>query len=132
MAHFSQGVVVEVPTTSPNVYAFRIDGHVDSDTMSALAKYMNDVFDSKDEISILFDLSGFEGADTGSILDGDVLKSRVQALSKVDKYAVIGAPEHAELMINAMNKIVPVDAQTFDKFESGAAWSFVGTKPAAR
>lgn len=132
MTYFAQGAVRQIPTTNPCVYAFVVTGHIDDDTAEAMAKFMNDVFDREDEVSMILDLSGFTGSDWDAMLDAEVLESRFRALKHVAKYAVIGAPESARKMIGFMDKLIPVDARAFDKQEEPDAWAFVGAQPISR
>ena len=129
MEHFAHGAITQIATDNPQVYAFRVNGHIDDDDEEAMAKYMNDVFDTHEKVDMLLDLTGFTGSDWDAMFDGDVLKSRFRSVSKVGKYAVIGAPAGAARMIAVMDKIIPVDARAFDAPEADAAWAFVGAKP---
>jgi len=99
MTKFAHGPIAEIPTDSDTVHAFRINGHIDDDASEALAKHMNGVFDRFEKVDMLLDLTGFSGSDWDSMLDGDVIISRLRALRHVSKYAVIGAPENASRMI---------------------------------
>lgn len=129
MTSFSHGPISQLHTTSPRLYAFVVSGHIDDDASEALAKYMNGVFDKHSEkVDMLLDLSGFSGSDWDSILDVDVIASRLRALTNVDKYAVVGAPDSAARMIALMDKIIPVKARAFDKTEMEAAWAWLGEK----
>lgn len=124
---FRSASVTELKTDQPHVHAFRISGEIDDDTSEDLAKHMNAVFDAAPgKVNMLIDLTHFEGSDWTAIFDDDVVSSRVRALSSVEKYAVVGAPESAEKMIEFMNAIIPVDAKTFDATDIAAAWAFVG------
>lgn len=125
MTMFRYGAISEIPTDRPTVQAFRIDGHIDDDASEALAKHMNGVFDRHDQVNMLLDFTGFSGSGWDSLFDDDVVKSRFRALSKVSRYAVIGAPDRAARMIGIMDKIIPVDARAFDADEAEAAWAFV-------
>ena len=129
MTQFSYGPITQIPCEAPNVYAFRVTGHIDDDASEALAKFMNAVFDNTDKVNMLLDLSNFTGSDWDSILDGDVIASRFRALSHVSRYAVVGAPDKAAKMIEYMDKIIPVDARAFNASEMAQAWEFVGTRP---
>ncbi|MCK0150065.1 STAS/SEC14 domain-containing protein [Marivita sp. S6314] len=132
MELFHSGAIQQIKTTSPSLYAFRISGHVDDDAAEDLAKFMNDAFDRHDEkVDMLLDLSHFAGSDWDSLLDGDVIKSRFRALSEVRRYAVIGAPDYAQRMIEVMDKIIPVEAKAFSNSEENDAWAFVGETPLA-
>jgi len=132
MTDFHQGAVSQIPNTSDRVYAFEVSGHLDPDTSEALAQFMNARFDAHDKkVHLLFDLSKLEDSDGAAILKTDVARSRVRALSHVEKYAVVGAPDAANKMIDAMGAIIPVEARTFAASERDAAWSFVGASPSS-
>ena len=127
MKLFEHGAISQIATEHPNLYAFRINGHIDDDASEALAKYMNDAFDRHaGKVNMLLDLSGLTGSEWTSIFDADVLKSRFRALKEVDKYAVVGAPDHANRMIDFFDKLIPVDARAFSEEDAYAAWDFVG------
>ncbi len=130
MQNFSFGPISQIPTTFDNVYAFKLSGHLDDDAAEALAKYMNDAFDHHDKLNMLMDLTDFSGSDWDSMLDGDVIRSRLRSLTKVEKYAVVGASDRAEKMIGIMDKIIPVDAKAFEPKEMQSAWHFVGGQAA--
>ncbi|WP_299410689.1 STAS/SEC14 domain-containing protein [uncultured Roseobacter sp.] len=130
MTNLTLPSVREIPTHSDTVYAFDVTGHVSDDDAEALAKYMNDAFDRHDKVNMLIRLSGYTGSDKDALFDGDVLESRWRALFKVDKYAVVGAPDGASRMISIMDKILPVDAKTFETSEEDEAWRFIGTAAA--
>lgn len=121
--------ITEIPTNRTDVHAFRFNGHVSADASEDLAEHMNAVFDAADgKVSMLMDLTNFEGSDWTAIFDDDVAVSRVRSISSVEKYAVIGAPEKASRMIEFMDKLIPVDARAFEAHEVDAAWSFVGAQ----
>ncbi len=73
---------------------------------------------------LIFDSYG--GAETGASLDWSVVKSRVRSLAKVERYAVVDAPERAAKMIETMGAVLPVEARAFDREEE--AWAFVGAR----
>lgn len=129
MPIFQSGPIHEVPTNSTNVHAFRITGHLDDDASESLATHMNAIFDRQDSVNMLLDMTAFTGSDWDAMLDGDVISSRFRALSHVDRYAVVGAPDQAAKMIALFDKVIPVKAKAFEAKDSAAAWDFVGAKP---
>jgi len=118
-----------IPATAPDVYAFRIRGKLAVDDFAAMAETMNAAFEAWDTVSMLLILEEFEGRETGAGLDLEPLKSQFRSLSHVEKYAVVGPPTYARRMINVMDKIIPVNARTFDAAEEHRAWEFVGARP---
>lgn len=129
---FKSRAVTQLPATAPHVFAFRISGHVTSDDMEAMSEFMNARFEEHDSVNMLLIFEAFEGRDTGAGLNWETIKAQTKSLSKVDRYAVVGAPGSAETMIGAMDKIIPVDARTFEPGEEAAAWTFVGASPSPR
>ncbi|WP_300064773.1 STAS/SEC14 domain-containing protein [uncultured Roseobacter sp.] len=127
MTHLNLTSVKEIPTRSETVYAFEVSGHVSDDDAEAMAEYMNDAFDCHDKVNMLIRLTNYTGSDKDALFDGDVLESRWRALFKVEKYAVIGAPDGASRMIRMLDKVLPVDARTFETSQETEAWRFVGT-----
>lgn len=121
--------VTQLPTSAEHVYAFDVHGHLTAEESDVLAKLMNDAFDRHERVNMLFRLTRFEGSDATGLFDWDVLKSRFRSLSKVDRYAVVGAPDAARSMIETMDKVISVDARTFDTEDEAAAWDFVGSAP---
>jgi len=71
----------------------------------------------------------FEGSETSAGMSTEAMKAQLKDLSNVQRHAVVGAPGPAEAMINLVDKIIPVDAETFDASEVDRAWAFVGARP---
>jgi hypothetical protein len=121
--------ISQIRVTSPDVYAFRINGEIKSEDLSQLAALMNNAFDTHEAVSMLLIFAPYDGATAGTGLNLEVMTSQFRSITKVDKYAVVGAPSFAATLINIMDKIIPVDARTFSHEEEAAAWDFVGTTP---
>lgn len=121
--------IVQIPSSNPAVYAFRVRGEVTSEDMEAMAKVMNDAFDTHDKVSMLLRFEHYEGAELGASWTVETMKSQFRSLANVDKYAVVGAPALAATMISVMDKVIPVDARSFDAAEEAAAWDFVAARP---
>ena len=126
---FQSKSISEIRSLDGTVFAFKIDGHIDDDESEALAEYMNDAFDKHDSVCMLMDLTAYDGSDWDSLFDWEVIKSRVRSLGKVEKYAVIGASKNASKMIELFDRVLPVEAKSFDAADADKAWQLVGAKP---
>lgn len=120
-----------ITTDDPNVYAFEFFGTVDEEDLTAMAEIVSDAFDRYGSISLLLVFRDWEGAEASGILDPKVLETQLRSLENVDRYAVVGAPAAAELMIDLMDYVIPVDAETFEPDEEHRAWAFVGARPSS-
>lgn len=125
----TQGIT-QIATDRADLYAFRLTGKITDDAMEDMAEYMNTAFDAHhDKIDMLMIFDRFEGSEFGASWDWDVIKSRFKALSNVDRYVVVGAPDRADKMIAFMDRILPVNAETFE--DEAAAWQALGAKAIA-
>ena len=120
--------ITEIPTGRQDVFAFRIAGEVEAAEMEAMAQRMNDAFDRFDSVNMLIIFDLYEGSETGASLNIEAMKAQFRAVSKVGRYAVVGAPEAASRIIDLFDRVSPVDARTFDSDEEHAAWRFVGAE----
>jgi hypothetical protein len=112
--------ITQIATSRKDLYAFRITAEVSREDMTAMAEYMNRVFDQTEKVDMLMIFDRYEGAETGASLSWEALKSRFRSVTNVGRYVVVGAPDGAETLIDVMNAIIPVEAETFD--EEFAAW----------
>ena len=112
--------ITQIATSRKDLYAFRITAEVNREDMTAMAEYMNRVFDQTEKVDMLMIFDRYEGAETGASLSWEALKSRFRSVTNVGRYVVVGAPDGAETLIDVMNAIIPVEAETFD--EEFAAW----------
>ncbi|WOI57090.1 STAS/SEC14 domain-containing protein [Palleronia sp. LCG004] len=126
---FVTPTVREAPTTENDVFAFHIMGEVSAEDMEAMGAYMNEQFETHDNVSMLMIFDRFEGSETGASFQWETLKSRFRSLGKVDKYVVVGAPDGPSRMIEWMGKILPIEAKTFPREQTDEAWAFVGARP---
>jgi len=119
--------IIQIATTRPDLYAFRIVAEVSREDMTAMATYINDAFDAHEKkIDMLMIFDRYEGAEAGASLGWESIKSRFRSISNVNRYIVVGAPDAAEGMIEIMDHLIPVKAETFD--EEAAAWRELGAE----
>ncbi|WP_299966481.1 STAS/SEC14 domain-containing protein [uncultured Roseobacter sp.] len=123
--------ITQIATSRDDLFAFRIAGKVSREDMTAMARYMNDVFDAREKVDMLLIFDHYDGAETGASLSWDSIKSRIRSISEVDRYVVVGAPENAAEMIETFGKLMPVETETYDTEEP--AWRSLGAEavPAA-
>ena len=122
----TQNGILRLVTTNPTVEAFEIRGDVSDDALEKMAETMNERFDEDRKVSMLLIFRTFNGLDWKAPFDSDVLEAQFRSLRNVDKYAVVGAPEAAEKLINFFGRLIPVDVRTFSAAEEDSAWDFVG------
>lgn len=116
---------------APGVYAFRITDEVPKEDFHAMGETMNRVFDEHDKVDMLLVFDSQKGARGGAPLDGEVLKSQWRSLGNVRNYVVANAPDRAESMLKALDKVMPIEMKTFDTEAEALAFLRQQTPPAA-
>jgi hypothetical protein len=119
-----------IPTTRETLLAFRISGQIGKDDMHCMAEIANAAFDRHGTVDMLLIFETFAGRDTGALFDAEALKAQARSLAKVGRYVVVGAPDSARAMIEAMDAVIPVKAMTFDRGDEEKAWIELAARPA--
>lgn len=117
----------ELTAPRPDLFAFEITGTVTRDDMTAMGRRMIHAFDAapgKVDMLLIFDR--FEGTDALAGLSWPTLRSQAESLWHVDRYVTAGAPEAASAMVEAMGRVIPVQAEAFETPEE--AWRFLGVE----
>jgi len=122
--------VTRIATTRADLYAFRISGEVSTGEMERMSETMNEAFDQHEgKVDMLMVFEPFAGSEGGSLFDGDVIASRLRSIVHVDRYVVVGAPEKANAMIEAMGKLMPVEPVTYPLERLDDAWRLLDAQP---
>ena len=121
--------IQQIATTVPEVFAFRVTGVVDRTDLDAMATVIEAAFERHDQVSMLVDLTAYTGSEPSAPFDLDVVGVQLASLAKIDRYAVVGAPDLAAALVTALDKIIPVEARTFPADSLKAAWAFVEAQP---
>jgi hypothetical protein len=113
-----------LPSHRPDLLIFEITGTVGKSDIKGMAKQVDDAFGIFDRIDLLLLMPAFAGLTPGAIADPSALAVSVRSLRHVRKYAVVGAPGWARMMIEIFAWLTPVEERTFsaDEAEEARAW----------
>ena len=117
-------------TTSENVFAYEVNGRITQQDITAAAREMKDAFDCPDKINVLLHIKNWQGFDLSAVVDDELAKMKYKASSKVDRYAVIGAPAWLRNLLELIDPLFSVDIKIFEPGEEQAAWDWVGANQA--
>lgn len=119
-----------IKTTSDNVFAYEINGRITQQDISAATREMKDAFDRPDKVNVLLHVKNWQGFDLSAVVDDDLAKMKYKAMSKVDRYAVIGAPAWMRNLLELIDPLFSVNIKIFEPGEEEAAWNWVGANQA--
>lgn len=117
-------------TTSPNVFAYEVDGKLREKDVKAAIAEMRTLFGQEGKVNILGRFKNFNGFDLLAIFDDELIKLKYQAISKVEKYAVVGPSPWLRNLIELMDPLFGVEIKVFDASDESAAWEWVGSSQA--
>jgi hypothetical protein len=122
--------IEEFDTGIPRVHAFRILREVTREDMGAMAEHMNEVFDRDDgKVDMLLVFDTKQTSETGAGWSAEALKSRFKSLANVRNYVVAKPPSGAGGMVEAMGRLMPINARVFGTQAEAITW--LRTQPVA-
>lgn len=119
---FDSDNIHETQNDIPGPYSFRITGEVDRRQMKEMSDYMTDVFDRHERVDMLLVFDTDETATAGASLSTEAVEAQAKSLSKVRNYVVANAPGRAGGIVEAMGRLIPVEARSFDTRDEALAW----------
>ena len=113
-------------TTSDKVFAYEVDGRVTPDDIRETVKEMKSHFDRNEKVNVLARMSGYKGFDLSALLIDDLYRMKYHALSKVERYAVVGAPTWMRNFLELIDPAFRVKIRVFESEQENAAWEWIG------
>ena len=123
------GSIARGNSLRPNLLIFEILAKITKADIEWMSHAVDAAFEIQQEVDMLIVMRRFDGQEVGALFDGEAIKVQTKSLNHVRRYAVVGAPGWAELMIELMDKVLPVDAKTFNLEDEAAARAWVDRPP---
>lgn len=115
-----------IQTSSDKVVAYEIDGRVTEEDIKESVKELKSKFDQHEKINILVRMKNFKGYDLSALLNDELYRVKYQSLSKVERYAVVGAPTWMRNFLELIDPAFKLKIQVFEPEDEEAAWEWVG------
>jgi hypothetical protein len=117
-------------TTSENVFAWEVNGRVREKDVKAAVAAMKPYLEREGKFNVLVRLKDFGGFDLLSALDDELMKTKYKAISKVERYAIVGAKPWMRNLVELFSGLFSTKIRFFDPEEEHAAWEWVGAEQA--
>jgi hypothetical protein len=117
-------------TTNENVFAYEVTGRLRAKDIQLAIKEFGLYLEREGKVNVLAKLGGFSGFDLFAVLEDDLVRLKYRSLSKVDKYAVIGAKPWMRNFVELLSPLTSIKVRFFDPDEEVAAWEWVGAQQA--
>ena len=119
-----------IQTTSDNVVAYEVDGRLREKDIKYAVEAVKPYLEREGKVNVLARLKNFNGFDLTAVFDDDLAKLKYKALSKVDKYAVVGAKPWMRNFLELLSPLFSVQIKVFEASEEAVAWEWVGAQQA--
>lgn len=119
-----------IQTTNDRVFAYEVDGPIFEKDIDTALVGLKEAFAKHEKINVLARMKNWAGFDLMSVLSDDLFKMKYKSLSKVDKYAVVGARPWMRNFLELVNPVFSPTIRVFDVEEEADAWDWVGAQQA--
>ncbi len=115
-----------IQTTNDKVFAYEVNGRIIEQDIENAVKEIKLAFERHDKINVLVRMKNFGGFDLMAVLNDDLYRVKHKALSKVDRYAVVGPRPWMRNFLELIAPAFNVKIRMFGASEEDAAWEWVG------
>jgi hypothetical protein len=119
-----------IQTTKKTVFAYEVDGPIRERDVKTAVRGLNDAFTGHKKINVLAKMKNWSGFEIASIFSDELFRMKYSALSKVDKYAVVGPRPWMRNFLELVNPWFSTKIRVFDASDEAAAWEWVGAQQA--
>jgi|TARA_R100000501_G_scaffold18498_1_gene39541 hypothetical protein len=109
-----------LPMDDPRLAGFEIDRHLSAEDAKAAVADMRAIVDAG-ATRLLGRISHFGGFAPDLMADTKLISGKSDLVGKLEKYAIVGAPDWMEAMAKGVGAFMPVDIRTFDADEESNA-----------
>ena len=119
-----------IQTTNDNVFAYEVDGRIRERDIKSAVKELEPFMKREGKFSVLARMKNFHGFDLLSVFDDNLIRLKIKAPSKIDRYAVVGPKSWMRNLLELVNPLISTEIRTFEASEEAAAWEWVGAQQA--
>lgn len=110
--------------------AYEIDGVLTAEEMPQLVEKFDSFLKQHDKVRLVARFKHFGGYDPAVFMQSGLVSMKLAAIRKLERYAIIGAPQWMSKIVDSMNPLFPeIDMRTFSEDQESEAWAFVEAKP---
>lgn len=124
-----KGTTQMLKTSRDDVLAIEIDGIITPDATATVMDDLERRLASHDKISVLVHFKHFGGIDPAVFMQSGLISTKFEAMRKLERYAVIGAPQWMQKVVGAVGPMVPgAEIRSFAADQEAEAWVWMGAK----
>ncbi len=113
---------------SDGLLVFEIDGKMTDEGVDRIFAAFDRAVEHHGKVNLMLRVKDYQGFDLGLLGDRDMVMSKFNAIGKVGRYAIVGAPGWMRALVQSMEPLIPIEMRAFDASEDRAAraWAAAG------
>lgn len=109
----SDGVqLIDVGDSS--IVAFELDGRIDTDNATKVIKDAKIALENTGARRMMARIKSWYGFDPSLLVSGDIAKSKMDFIKRLDRYAIVGGPDWLGSLAETMSSVVDIEIKAFD------------------
>jgi hypothetical protein len=104
-----------------SIVAFELDGRIDEDNAAMMIKDARLALEKTGARRMMARIKNWHGFDPSLLASGDIAKSKMEFIKRLDRYAIVGGPEWMDSLAETMSPAVDIDIKGFDLDEESEA-----------
>lgn len=121
-----------IETDDPSVIAFSYDGWLTADTLDDTVAKVRQRFSQIDgKFRVLARIGEIHFSELPPLLKREYVRFKIDALRRVDRYALVGGPEWLQTLAESLVPLFPFELRYFERNEEAEAWRWIGARPAS-
>lgn len=106
---------------SDGLLVFEIDGKMTKEGADQVFAAFDRAVETHGKVNLMLRVKDYEGFDLGLFGDRNYMTSKLGAIGKVGRYAIVGAPSWMQAIVQSLVSLMPLEVRTFDASEEAAA-----------
>ena len=99
--------------------------HSRADAIGPVIDRFDEVLATTDAFDALLRIHDLRTIDWTMLADADLRRIKLEAASKIRRYAIVGAPTWMKVVVTTVGTVLPTKVRTFDSDEEAVAWRWL-------
>ena len=104
-----------------SIVAFELDGRIDEDNAAMMIKDARLALEKTGARRMMARIKNWHGFDPSLLASGNIAKSKMDFIKRLDRYAIVGGPEWMRSLAEKMSPVVNLEIKGFDLDEESEA-----------